>query len=164
MGPCRRNGHTDKDNLPAMQRARIYTHEVDAMSFESWIEEFYPVPARECPKEQAAAHSLKKWQGALPENLVKHGVVYRYGTIRENGSHYLSFDSGSCALCHHYVDKYRWTCGTCPLFIVRDHVACFMDRIDEVEAEGNPFHRAEVTVEPMIMWLEKAVEYERNNK
>ena len=163
MGPYRRNRNIDKNSLPAMQRAWIHTHEVIAMSFKSWIEEFYPVPARECPKEQAAAHSLKKWQGTLPENLVKHGVSYHYGTLREGSSRYLSFDSGSCSLCHHYVDRYRLTCGTCPLFIVRDHVACFMKRADETET-GSPFDRAETTVEPMITWLEKAVEYERNNK
>ena len=163
MGPCRRNRHTDKNSLPTMQRAWIHPHKVIAMSFESWLEEFYPVPARECPKEQAAAHSLKKWQGALPENLEKHDVDFWGSTLTEDDSRYITFDSGSCSLCHHYIDKYRWTCGTCPLYIVRGHVPCFIERVDEI-AEGSPFHQAEHTVEPMIMWLKKAVEYERNNK
>lgn len=77
------------------------------MSFASWKEEFYPVPANECSHDQALEHSILKWTGLLPENLEKHGVVKRHIYIEgldEDG--WLRIDGDSCALCrYHYSPK-----------------------------------------------------------
>ena len=45
------------------------------MDSAAWCEEFYSVDAKDVPKQEAVAHSLKKWIGLLPENLAKHGFV-----------------------------------------------------------------------------------------
>ena len=42
------------------------------MSIESWKAEFYPTPADEASKDQAIAHSLRKWEGLRKENLDRH--------------------------------------------------------------------------------------------
>lgn len=48
------------------------------MSLTSWINEFYPVQAEDCPTDNVAMleHAILKWRGALPENLKKHNMVF----------------------------------------------------------------------------------------
>ena len=73
------------------------------MSFATWIEEFYPVPADDCPREQALEHSILKWTGLLPENLEKHGVQKCASYVQDpDWSDWLRIDATSCALCSHY--------------------------------------------------------------
>ena len=69
------------------------------MSLTTWREEFYPFRATEVePGLPSIEHSLKKWTGALPENLTKHGCRYEYHRIYENDvdTDYINFDSDSC--------------------------------------------------------------------
>ena len=92
------------------------------MSFASWIEEFYPVPADDCPREQALEHSILKWTGLLPENLEKHGVVKRRLYIQDpSGYDWLTIDGSSCALCEYYYHT-RVSCNKeenpCPIVVV----------------------------------------------
>lgn len=84
------------------------------MSIETWKEEFYPVSATSrMSKKSAIEHSIKKWEGLLPENLKKHGVVLdRCGDIHDDEVKFEISDL-SCALCQ----KYFWECCIkCPLY------------------------------------------------
>ena len=75
------------------------------MSLASWKAEFYPISASEVvPGLDSIEHSLRKWIGALPENVAKHECNYEYHIIMEDDIPYDSivFDSDSCALCMHY--------------------------------------------------------------
>ena len=114
------------------------------MSEETWLAEFYPVPANEVSAEDALDHSIKKWEGALRENLEKHGL----------DEPPIDFDSDACPLCVHYIED---GCTRCPLYIARGDVDCCTEtRSDEKLSpldhygEGNP--------RPMLYWLKKAKE------
>lgn len=83
------------------------------MSVETWEAEFYPTPAAECEEKDAIAHSLRKWEGTLPENLAKHEVGFvRNGICNELA--FFSFGADCCALCWHYFDR-PTACARCPL-------------------------------------------------
>ena len=85
------------------------------MSIATWIGEFYPVNAQDCPKEDALEHSILKWKGALPEALEKHGLDLREGVLlAPDGKFY--FDVYSCALCYHYMRplENELPCKGCP--------------------------------------------------
>lgn len=86
------------------------------MSVESWKAEFYPTAADGCPKDEAIAHALKKWEGTLPENLAKHEVTFVCNKIIGDDGKVFAFDGYSCALCQHYYDK-ATSCEECPLAI-----------------------------------------------
>ena len=105
------------------------------MSIESWKAEFYPIPAEAVPEDQALNHSYRKWQGLLPENLARHGLI-QVGTMlfvdegitdeyqiqmQQNPVFYV--DGISCALCFHHHSKSEKNdfvlCGNCPLRKVR---------------------------------------------
>lgn len=84
------------------------------MSIKTWKEEFYPRSAASRMSNKAAIeHSIKKWEGLLPENLKKHGVVLdRCGDIHDDEVKFEISDL-SCALCQ----KYFWECCIkCPLY------------------------------------------------
>jgi hypothetical protein len=83
------------------------------MSLATWKKEFYPVPASKVSKKNALAHSLKKWEGLLKNNLKKHGVESYRGCISE-GYSFLDIDSSSCALCIHHDSDFPY-CSGCPL-------------------------------------------------
>lgn len=84
------------------------------MSIETWKKEFYPVSATSrMSKKAAIEHSIKKWEGLLPENLKKHEVVInQYGDIHDDEINFEICD-GSCALCQKYWAEY---CAKCPLY------------------------------------------------
>lgn len=83
------------------------------MSIETWKKEFYPVSATSrMSKKAAIEHSIKKWEGLLPENLKKHGVVLdRCGDIHDDVINFEISDQ-SCALCQKYMHE---CCAKCPL-------------------------------------------------
>jgi hypothetical protein len=100
------------------------------MSLASWKEEFYPEPASNFEKyenttrtdEEALAHSIKKWEGMRPENLVKHGVELQQAAIRviaDDEERHILFliDSGSCSLCQRHMTY--GDCNCCPLYQLR---------------------------------------------
>ena len=129
------------------------------MSVETWKEEFYPTNVESVPPEQAAAHSLQKWKGFRKENLEKHNVTFNGNVLGGDGRFY--FDGTTCALCLHF--QYNG-CFRCPLAIVRadkqsDYIACDETRIDE---HTSPWHARYDTPDPMIKWLEKAVQYQKD--
>lgn len=102
------------------------------MSVESWKREFYPVDATQVAKEDALAHSLKKWEGLMKENLERHGVELCYRGIRDKDGEHFNVDKSTCALCFHH-DK-GFGCPTCPLSIMRGRVRC-----DLGAGEDNPY-------------------------
>lgn len=112
------------------------------MSLESWMAEFYPVPASEATgsDEEAIAHSLRKWEGALPENLAKHGVFYTDHGVRDGKNVWLRFDAGTCALC----DAHPY-CEECPV----------ADRQDGPCDEGSAYDISLDDPLPMITLLRK---------
>lgn len=93
------------------------------MSDQSWINEFYPVSAVDTSKEDALAHSIKKWRGLSSSNLDRHEIVMPP----------IEIDANTCALCAHYLKTPDYTkidvtsvagisahdCSGCPL---RDHL------------------------------------------
>lgn len=124
------------------------------MSYETWREEYYPVPACDVPKEQAVAHSLRKWEGLRPEALAKHGIKL----YAQNVGGMLSIASGSCALCHHYCRG--GSCESCPLAIARAEndgspVDCDKSRFDEDRSPWATGAYGPQNPEPMIAWLKK---------
>lgn len=76
------------------------------MTIETWMDEFYPEEAQKATTSDQAAiqHSLRKWEGALPTNTEKHGVVYREREITDEYD-VLRFNSRTCALCERYPDS-----------------------------------------------------------
>lgn len=133
------------------------------MSIETWKSEFYPIPADECPKEEAVAHSLRKWTGSRLENLYKHNLRQRVCLIIDDINYEeFSFAAETCALCKKFYDNepeindYLHRCSRCPLFQVRGNVACDEERRDE---EESPWGKGIHDPEPMIMWLTLALLY-----
>lgn len=144
------------------------------MSLLTWKAEFYPRDAADVPKEEAVAHSLQKWIGLRAENLKKHNCERYCNWIREiltpsyaddlNNIFYV--DSGSCVLCLHYLkdqsESPRW-CEQCPLARVRGGFSCSVRMPPETGELRDPWlaWTKYEDPEPMIMWLEKTVQYEK---
>lgn len=92
------------------------------MSLETWKAEFYPTDAKDCPPEQAIAHSLRKWEGLTVESLVKHELHFnqsqRYIYDSQAPATKLGVSDQTCALCQCYYDNaadFDSACVTCPL-------------------------------------------------
>lgn len=145
------------------------------MSLVSWKKEFYPVPAKEVSKRDAAAHSLQKWLGLREASLQKHGAALcsaddywssRNVIVDESGDR-LYVNCASCALCVWFLGKNAVTsseaCSRCPLSKVRGGIPCDKARDDE---EQSPYFRLcdDGDPEPMIRWLRKAVAYQKKAK
>jgi len=130
------------------------------MSIQSWKEEFYPVEAKDVPKEQAIQHSIRKFEGLREENLEKHGVLDDHFVICNFGIGDFTLGCSSCALCLLYLAKSQYVeekCQVCPLFQVRGGVSCDQERQDE---DLSPWHNRFKNPEHMIMWLSLAQWYE----
>lgn len=140
------------------------------MSITTWKEEFYPVPASSVPKEMSARHSLKKWQGLLPENMKRHKVKRVVGgwmpdsAIEDKDGWKFEFCGATCALCENYqIDTYSNPddddiCRKCPLFKVLGR-ACD----NSTEDKPSPWHAFshKNNPKPMIEALTKTAEIER---
>lgn len=126
------------------------------MSIESWKAEFYPVEAKDVPKEQAVQHSIKKFEGLREENLKRHGV-YNSLNYLTDGYEKFYFNGDNCALCEYHNALSDGSCETCTLCKVRDNVACDDIRFDE---QGSLWNDRFVSPERMIMWLGLAQWYE----
>lgn len=131
------------------------------MSLQSWKEEFYPVDASDCPKEDAIEHSLLKWVGLRRENRGRHdvGLDGFNGVIEQSlkSGDRLGIDSVSCALCVVHLDR---SCGDCPLFLVRGQQCDHRTQDEEASGLSSPWTAWAVgrDPEPMIFWLIKAKE------
>jgi len=104
------------------------------MSNQSWLEEFYPKNANQCTKENALQHSLTKWTGLLPENLLKHLITEP--PIQVNDT--------TCGLCQVYLDEDAGDhqCAKCPLYKERGE-SCDSGIYDSAtgdELEEAPYH------------------------
>lgn len=124
------------------------------MSIVSWMEEFYSKDAVELANYDGVTdldlvrHSLKKWQGALPENLVRHNVGYKSHTIYQEDSEFY-FDRNSCSLC---VFDNHSNCRTCPILSVTGKTC----DIGNFFCQGSmTWNNSGDTPEPMIRLLEK---------
>lgn len=88
------------------------------MSDQSWLDEFYPVPVKDLDTSSMSnksliLHSIKKWEGALPENLSRHDLTRPP----------IYFDAETCALCKcHYINTHN--CPSCPLSKIRNGLTC----------------------------------------
>lgn len=127
------------------------------MSFETWLDEFYSDVYEldeDTPDIEAVKHSLRKWTGALPENLAKHELRYAAWTILPNCSKdYASFrfDSESCSLCHLYMNE-GGDCSACPLYQSAGYVSC--------DSAGSSAYRASKNdPTPMIEALQKTITF-----
>jgi len=132
------------------------------VSLASWKCEFY-TPVSKVKKCDAAAESLRKWEGLRPENMKQHGLEWFGHRIRQTNqpSSSIAIDDSSCALCWFFVGYWHasFPCETCPLSIVRGNIAC--DRQGSQET-SDPYHRGAYDHDPrpMIRWLKKAVAYQ----
>lgn len=123
------------------------------MSKESWLAEFYPESAEE-PKTAKAAteHALRKWNGLLRENLIRHECAMneRNSRVCENGYEVLIVDGATCALC-------AWlghtTCVGCPISECTG---------DECNTEFMTFRKTG-NPKPMIELLEKTLTWVNEN-
>jgi len=137
------------------------------MSLASWKREFY-TPVNKVKKSDAAAASLRKWEGLRPENMKQHGLEWFGHRIRQTNqpSSSVAIDDSNCALCWYFLGPWSepFPCDACPLSIVRGGVACDDKMVDEEKA---PYHcgTRDQDPRPMIRWLKKAVAYqERQTK
>lgn len=130
------------------------------MSLQSWKEEFYPVDASEVKKEDALAHSLKKWIGLRYENLERHNVA-RHGSYLEDGEYSFMVTADSCALCAHYLTPKPgvFRCGACPLAEAIG-ASCDQELVVGIPAPYFAFTR-HGNPEPMIMHIEHAIKLSR---
>ena len=137
------------------------------MSLKSWKEEFCPVDAEEVPEEDALAHSLRKWEGLLPENLTKHGLMVGRELLMpvietgdEDDDRFFTISASTCALCKHYFSSGEFggrACQFCPLAEARKGLSCDKGRRDPYGAflkTGDP--------KPMIRLLKKAIKATRD--
>jgi hypothetical protein len=127
------------------------------MSLATWKAEFYPIPARRVSKKNALAHSLRKWQGLTKAALRRHGITRNGYQISGEGGR-LDIDSGTCALCGHFL-KYEpgdYECANCPLAIVRGGMRCDHEMAFEESAPWCAFSE-DGDARPMISWLKKAI-------
>jgi len=98
------------------------------MSISTWKKEFFSEPKSKMTDKQCAEHTLKKYTGALKENLVKHELVkYKdesYIESKKNKTFY--FDVSSCSFCLKYFEfSYsEKKCNGCPL-LKEEGVTCF---------------------------------------
>lgn len=113
------------------------------MSNQTWMVEFYPTYASATLPDEAAAHSLRKWEGLTREALAKHGLV----------SAPIQPSAENCALCQHFLqdEPGRHTCFECPVTKLRGFPC---DEATEIEIES-PWHmwRSERNPWPMIELL-----------
>jgi len=131
------------------------------MSLLTWTEEFYPKEARECVGSnlEMLEHSIRKWRGAIPANMGKHGLKHSAGPMvmdRENLSTF-AFNCQTCALCQVYRMEdtvVQPDCTGCPLNEMFGEPCCYSspDPYAVFVSTGNP--------QPMIEALTKCLEIE----
>lgn len=105
------------------------------MSLKTWIDEFYPTDIQqfkadlgygigdpldyEDPKVvlAAARHSLRKWRGATPENLSKHGCGMVGKMVMSPDPERFHFSGTTCALCEVFYNNATCEaqCAACPI-------------------------------------------------
>lgn len=133
------------------------------MSMQSWLDEFYPVPARDpsAISDDIAAcnHSIRKWSGLTQWNMQRHNVSLASRVVSDGSSHLtLGIDSSSCALCVRHYDALplpNSSCATCPLARARGGVPC--DSVMEGERTSPFMAGVAGSPTPMLTWLRRAL-------
>lgn len=117
------------------------------MSEQTWLEEFYPIPADKCRGGIAAIkHSLRKWQGALRENLKKHNLTKPP----------IEYNTETCSLCVRYELEPNFdlsVCRKCPIYktIAKNCMVAYSASVNHFVSPTNP--------EPMIKLLKKTLKF-----
>ena len=126
------------------------------MSIDTWIEEYYPVPASaDMSTKEAIEHSLKKFEGLQEVNLLRHHVILSGQIVYDEMSDF-TFDIDTCALCKKFHNIYG--CHNCPL-VRAGFLHCDTSNkkvnsaYQELTRNSNPF--------PMIEQLKKVLELEK---
>lgn len=148
------------------------------MSLETWKKEFYPIDAKLVPVADAVAHSLKKWEGLLLENLARHEVFIwlrpGFHQLKDGSGAFMRIDSDTCALCANYFlepesdgdcyDDDDGFCKSCPLSIERGGVPCDAEGEGECGPGlcGSPWGQFANSNDgpnprPMIHWLQRTL-------
>lgn len=126
------------------------------MSLKTWKAEFYPRPAESVKTKRAAVlHSIRKWEGLLPENLKRHGVEVDMGDLIDEYGKLFQMDESSCALCQLYLND---TCVSCPLSQARGSVPCDSEKRSENTAPYKTWFSSD-DPKPMLRWLRKALKF-----
>lgn len=99
------------------------------MSRESFLSEFYPLPATSATKTwiEAIKHAVRKWKGLLPDNVKKHNQKVPYDSplyvFDENGRITLVYSAKTRSLCIKNDEilfgspsRNREPCKECPLW------------------------------------------------
>lgn len=101
------------------------------MSISTWKKEFYSKIKEKMTDKERAEHVLKKYTGALKENLIKHEVIKlkEESYIEDKKSKTFYFDIESCSFCEKYFKPsyYEKNCDGCPLF-KEEGVSCFNEK------------------------------------
>lgn len=133
-----------------------------------WLAKHYPTPAGRVPKDQAVAHSLRKWEGLAKEVLEEAGLHTHTDCVKVQGrpvGEVLGVGAETCALCEHYYDSAfepfgkvapgeQHSCSKCPLAIARGGVPCDSERADEAESPWAEFRNGGAAGK-MIQWLKE---------
>lgn len=128
------------------------------MSKETWLEEYYPVPASAAEAQTndraAIEHSLHKWRGLRPDVLEAHNLYPRTSRLIADacdGRDVIEVDGSSCALCEMHIQN---ECKGCPLYDEKTNSRC--------DSEGREYRNwlYHKDPEPMIAALEAALEKE----
>ena len=73
------------------------------MTKDEWLAAYYPAAAEDCPKDEAVAHSIRKWEGVA-------------WAVKNTFPVPIRVDASTCALCVRYQDDDD-SCTQCPLAI-----------------------------------------------
>jgi hypothetical protein len=101
------------------------------MTIETWKEEFYTEDANvagDGSDMECLDHSIKKWNGVLPENLKKHQLAKDYKCISDE-DYGLNIDGSTCALCQKYADKTTFEDEDYNVY--DDDMYCYSDKLNQ---------------------------------
>lgn len=138
------------------------------MSLDTWMLEFYLIPAsyKIASEVDCIKHSLKKWEGALPKNCVKHNVSYAFYKLFRDAGEPFQFSAESCSLCVKYYgvttveseEEATHRCGACPIVKVTGKPCDKDDHVDENGDEiDDTWSRSSDDPQPMIDLLRRVL-------
>lgn len=126
------------------------------MSMKSWMSEFYPIPAKlmyGASDEVCILHSLRRYEGLKPENLLKHGLkLIDYILMEPDTNKSLGISSFHCALCI----KYPTVCTG------ENEMKCIFIRVTG-QSCTREYRCVNSTVKTMIETLQALLQHVRNN-
>lgn len=108
------------------------------MSVKTWKEEFYSVPAVElidCSDIVCLEHAIKKWEGALEDNLKKHKVKFKDFVVVDEEGYSINFNDVTCALCQKYPSPncHDYNENYCPFIKLTGSICNTTKHSDEIE-------------------------------